>query len=114
MRWIENGIQFEGTVSEYKELHASGIPAPVRTRKGKSITVENTDGTETSFNTLKDAAAYITQKTGRYISASHLSALNGNRVSLASFVSGKEIPLFTSETPDLPANDETAQVCANE
>lgn len=102
MKWIENGISFEGSVSEFKELHADGIPAPIRTRKGKSITVINTDGTETQFDTLKDAAAYITQKTGRFVSSSHLGSMNGNRVSLASFAAGKEIPLFTAETPELP------------
>lgn len=103
MKWIENGISFEGTVAEFKELHENGIPAPVRTRKGKSITVVNVDGTETLFETLKDAAAYITQKTGRFVSSSHLGSMNGNRVSLASFAAGKEIPLFTPETPELPA-----------
>lgn len=102
MKWIENGISFEGTVAEFKELHENGIPAPVRTRKGKSITVVNVDGTETLFETLKDAAAYITQKTGRFVSSSHLGSMNGNRVSLASFAAGKEIPLFTPETPELP------------
>ncbi|MDD6338377.1 MAG: hypothetical protein PUC15_08365 [Lentisphaeria bacterium] len=102
MKWIEGGISFEGTVAEYKELHASGIPAPVRTRKGKSITVSNGDGTETTFDTLKDAALYISEKTGRFVSASHLGQMNGAKVSLASFAAGKEIPLFTPETPELP------------
>ena len=102
MKWIENGISFEGSVSEFKELHADGIPAPIRTRKGKSITVVNTDGTETQFETLKDAAAYITQKTGRFVSSSHLGSLNGNKVSLARFAAGKEVALFTPETPELP------------
>lgn len=106
MKWIEGGISFEGTVAEYKELHSDGIPVPVRTRKGKSITVENGDGTETTFETLKDAAAYITQKTGRFVSSSHLGQMNGAKVSLASFAAGKEIPLFKQETPELPAEQE--------
>ena len=104
MKWIENGISFEGSVSEFKELHADGIPAPVRTRKGKSITVVNIDGTKVLFETLKDAAAYITAQTGRFVSPSHLGSLNGATVELASFAAGKEIPLFKPEdTPELPA-----------
>ena len=108
MKWIENGISFEGSVSEFKELHADGIPAPVRTRKGKSITVVNTDGAKVLFETLKDAAAYITAQTGRFVSPSHLGSLNGATVELASFAPGKEIPLFKpEETPELPpAQDE--------
>ena len=103
MKWIENGISFEGSVSEFKELHADGIPAPVRTRKGKSITVVNTDGAKVLFETLKDAAAYITAQTGRFVSPSHLGSLNGATVELASFAPGKEIPLFKpEETPELP------------
>lgn len=102
MKWIENGVQFEGTVSEYKELHEGGIPAPVRTRKGKSITVINNDGTKTEFSTLKDAATYISTQTGRFVSPSHLGALNGATVELKSFAAGKDIPLFKpEETPAL-------------
>ena len=56
--------------------------------------------------TLKDAAAYITQKTGRFVSSSHLGQMNGAKVSLASFAAGKEIPLFKQETPELPAEQE--------
>ena len=108
MKWIENGISFEGTVSEYKELHADAIPAPVRTRKGKSIAIIEADGSETTFLTLKDAAAYITQKTGRYVSASHLGTLNGATVELKSFAAGKEITLFTPAVPDLPATEPAA------
>ena len=103
MKWIENGVQFEGTVSEYKELHEGGIPAPVRTRKGKSITVINNDGTQTQFETLKDAATYISTQTGRFVSPSHLGHLNGRTVELSSFAPGKEIPLFKEETPALIA-----------
>jgi len=113
MKWIENGVSFEGTVSEYKELHDGGIPVPVRTRKGKSITVINNDGTQTQFETLKDAATYISTQTGRFVSPSHLGHLNGATVELKSFAAGKDIPLFkpeeTPELPAVPATEEPAQ-----
>lgn len=103
MKWIENGISFEGTVSEYKELHDGMIPAPVRTRKGKSITLRLADGTEKMFSTLKEAAEYITNSTGKFVSASHLGKqVNGASVSIENFAGGKEVPLFHAD-PELPA-----------
>lgn len=106
MKWIENGISFEGTVSEYKELHDGMIPAPVRTRKGKSITLRMADGTEKMFSTLKEAAEYITNSTGKFVSASHLGKqVNGASVSIENFAGGKEVPLFHAD-PELPATNE--------
>lgn len=118
MKWIENGISFEGTVSEYKELHDGMIPAPVRTRKGKSITLRLADGTEKIFSTLKEAAEYITNSTGKFVSASHLGKqVNGASVSIENFAGGKEVPLFradpelpaTAAEPDLPATEPAAE-----
>ncbi|MBQ7731448.1 MAG: hypothetical protein IJT68_06385 [Lentisphaeria bacterium] len=104
MKWIENGISFEGTVAEYKELHDGMIPAPVRTRKGKSITLRLADGTEKMFSTLKEAAEYITNSTGKFVSASHLGKqVNGASVSIENFAGGKEVPLFHAD-PELQAN----------
>ena len=102
MKWIENGISFEGTVAEYKELHDGMIPAPARTRKGKSITLRLSDGTEKTFSTLKEAAEYITNSTGKFVSASHLGKqVNGASVSIENFAGGKEVPLFRAD-PELP------------
>ena len=107
MKWIERGITFEGTVSEDLELHKGEAPEPKRTRKGKSISIVKSDGTTITFNTLKDGATYITKQTGRYISAQHLSSLNGKTVELSSFEAGKEVPLFKNDTNELPIqNDE--------
>jgi len=72
MKWTENGVVFEGTVAEYKELHADGFaPQLQRTRAGKRVTVIDGE-TSTAFATIKEAAEYIGQQTGRYVSASAL------------------------------------------
>ena len=79
MKWTENGVTFEGTVQEYKELHADGYaPQLTRTRAGKRVTIIDGE-TSTAFASIKDAAEYIGQQTGRYISASALGrALDEN------------------------------------
>ena len=78
MKWTENGICFEGTVAEYKELHADGYaPQLTRTRAGKRVTIIDGE-TSTAFSSIKDAAEYIGQQTGRYISASALGRLIGD------------------------------------
>lgn len=64
MKWTENGVVFEGTVAEYKELHADGFaPQLQRTRAGKRVTVIDGE-TSTAFATIKEAAEYIGQQTG--------------------------------------------------
>ena len=94
MKWTENGVTFEGTVAEYKELHADGFaPQLTRTRAGKRVTVIDGDNS-TVFASIKDAAEYIGQQTGRYISASALGrALDENgTVKLEGFKG--TVPLF--------------------
>ena len=104
MKWTENGVTFEGTVAEYKELHADGFaPQLQRTRMGKRVTVIDGE-TSTSFNTVKDAAEWIGQQTGRFVSASALGRVideNGT-VTLEKF---KGASLFDTNTPQ-PNNQE--------
>ena len=94
MKWTENGVVFEGTVAEYKELHADGFaPQLTRTRAGKRVTIIDGE-TSTTFATIKEAAEYIGQQTGRYVSASALGrALDENgTVKLEAFKG--TVPLF--------------------
>lgn len=90
MKWTENGITFEGTPAEYRELHADGFQQhPQRTHRGKQVIVEESEDIHTSFPTVIEAAQWITQKTGRYVSASKLGKMldeNGH-VHLERFVS---------------------------
>ena len=98
MKWTENGVVFEGTVAEYKELHADGFaPQLTRTRAGKRVTIIDGE-TSTVFASIKDAAEYIGQQTGRYISASALGrALDeSGTVKLDSFKG--TVPLFDNNT----------------
>ncbi len=79
MKWTENGVTFEGTVQEYKELHADGYaPQLTRTRAGKRVTIIDGDNS-VAFSSIKAAAEYTGQQTGRSISASALGrALDEN------------------------------------
>lgn len=92
MKWIENGVTFEGTVAEYKELHADGFaPQLQRTHAGRSVTVDDAEtGSATTFPTVKAAAEYISMKTGRLVSSSALGRLIGGdgRVSIDQFKNG--------------------------
>ena len=98
MKWTENGVTFEGTVAEYKELHADGYaPQLQRTRAGKSVTVM--DGCDCiHFNSIKDAAEYISQHTGRFVSASALGRVldDNGYVALDKFKGAA--PLFDNPT----------------
>ena len=96
MKWIENGVTFEGTVAEYKELHADGYaPQLTRTRAGKRVTIIDGD-TSIAFASIKEAAEYIGQQTGRYVSASALGrALDENgSVKLDEFKGAASASLF--------------------
>jgi len=77
MKWTENGIMFDGTVAEYKELHSDGFaPQLKRTRAGKEVSV--IDGMNcTVFASIKEAAEYIGQQTGRFVSAAALGRVLG-------------------------------------
>jgi len=90
MKWTENGITFEGTPAEYRELHADGFQQqPQRTRLGKQVIVEENEDIHASFPTVIKAAQWITQKTGRYVSASNLGKMLDaeGHVSMDRFVS---------------------------
>lgn len=96
MKWTENGICFEGTVAEYKELHADGYaPQLTRTRAGKRVTIIDGDNS-VAFSSIKEAAEYIGHSTGRYISASALGrALDENgSVKLDEFKGAAPASLF--------------------
>ena len=71
MKWTENGILHEGTVEEYRALHDGWRSQPRRTRAGRLVTVLS-DGNPLHFRTIKEAAAWITNQTGKYLSASAL------------------------------------------
>jgi len=89
MKWTENGITFEGTPAEYRELHADGFQQqPLRTRRGKRVIVEENEDIHASFPTVIEAAQWITKKTGRYVSASNLGKMldEEGHVSLDRFV----------------------------
>lgn len=78
MKWIENGIQFEGTVAEFIELHNGMDMAPIRKRTGHRVILANQLTRETvEHNSLKDAAEYLTQKTGTFISPKKLAEVIG-------------------------------------
>lgn len=75
MKWTENGVSFEGTPAEYKELHADGFQQiPTRTRSGRHVTVYDNDASR-CFDSVKNAAEWISQQTGRYVSASALGKM---------------------------------------
>ena len=101
MKWIEHGVSFEGTVAEYKELHSDGF-APVlqRTRAGRGVTVDIDPVTAEFFPTIKAAAEYISQKSGRFVSPSTVArSLDENdHVDLAPFMPPGQVPLF--DNPD--------------
>ena len=104
MKWTENGVTFEGPVAEYKELHADGFaPQLQRTRMGKRVTVIDGDN-QRQFPSIKEAAEYIGQQTGRYVSASTLGRVidEDGSVSLEKF---KGASLFDTNTPQ-PNNQE--------
>ena len=74
MKWTENGITFEGTVAEYRELHSETFRQLRRTRIGRRVTVLS-DGEPIHFSTIKNAAEWIAQQTGKYVSASALGKM---------------------------------------
>ena len=102
MKWTENGVVFEGTVAEYKELHSDGFaPQLARTRAGKRVTVIDGE-TSAVFATIKEAVEYIGQQTGRYVSASTLGRTldEDGTVKLEAFKGTAPAPLF--DTPNTP------------
>lgn len=104
MKWTENGVTFEGTVAEYKELHSDGYWTQLtRTRAGRHVTVIVADCRE-EFTSIKEAAAWISQQCGRYVSASTLGKTlkNSDAVNLAQF--GHTASLF--ETPNRKGEEE--------
>lgn len=100
MKWTEGGISFEGTPAEYRELHSDGFQLqPQRTRKGKQVMLDIGDKDPISFPTVTEAAAWISQKTGRYVSAANLGKMLNEHggVSLDRFVI-KTATLFDNQT----------------
>ena len=105
MKWTENGVVFEGTVAEYKELHSDGFaPQLQRTRAGKRVTVIDGE-TSTAFTTIKDAAKYISQQTGRYVSDSALGRVLDENGMVKLDVFKGTVPLFDNNTPNTNEGD---------
>ena len=98
MKWTENGVVFEGTVADYKELHADGFaPQLQRTRMGKRVTVIDGDN-QRQFPSIKEAAEYIGQSTGRYISASALGRMIDEDCTVKLDGFKGTVPLFNTNT----------------
>lgn len=98
MKWTENGVTFDGTVEEYKELHADGYaPQLKRTRAGKRITVIDGEK-QMQFPTIKAAAECIGRQTGRYVAATTLGRMmdEAGTVKMDCFRGGAS--LFESES----------------
>ena len=110
MKWIEHGVSFEGTVAEYKELHSDGF-APVlqRTRAGRGVTVDIDPVTAEFFPTIKAAAEYISQKSGRFVSPSTVArSLDENdHVDLAPFMPPGQVPLFETNSENTNEEEES-------
>lgn len=102
MKWIENGTQFEGSVQEYLALHNGHVPVR-RTRRGKEVSIVNTDDTVVTLKSLKDAAQYITDQTGRYCSPATLSKKNRTQFLVSD---------FTDHTDPLPLSSTQAESSA--
>jgi hypothetical protein len=102
MKWIENGTRFEGSVKEYLDLHKGHVPVR-RTRRGKEVSVVNTDDTVVTLKSLRDAAQYITNQTGRYCSPATLSKMNRTHFLVSD---------FTDHTDPLPLGSTQAESSA--
>ncbi len=75
MKWFESGIQFEGTVAEYKELHDLMDMVPQRKRTGRRVEIiENDSQKRHEFLTVKEAAEFISKATGAFISPQHFTS----------------------------------------
>lgn len=99
MKWIENGIQFEGTVAEYRELHELKGMLPERKRTGKRVVLTDCEsGEEEKFSSIRDAANFLSQSSGIFVSPARLAVMIEQKEALGNY------------TATLPEKDNTNEL----